>query len=75
MSVVLSEALEMPAFMSYLTVRGSYAKVGSAEPLTQKTIGPIPSISMTGNPMVMDLSTKHRTTDLTFQILLCTALL
>jgi TonB-linked SusC/RagA family outer membrane protein len=51
MSVVLSEALELPSLFSYLTVRGSYAKVGSAEPLTQKNIGPIPSISMTGNPM------------------------
>jgi TonB-linked SusC/RagA family outer membrane protein len=51
LSVVLSEAMEMPAFLSYLTVRGSYAKVGSAEPLTQKTIGPIPAVSMTGNPL------------------------
>jgi TonB-linked SusC/RagA family outer membrane protein len=51
MSVVLSEALELPSLFSYLTVRGSYAKVGSAEPLTQRYIGPIPSISMTGNPM------------------------
>jgi hypothetical protein len=51
MSVVLSEALELPSVFSYLTVRGSYAKVGSAEPLTQKSIGPIPSIAMTGNPL------------------------
>ena len=51
LSVVLSEALELPDFLSYLTVRGSYAKVGSAEPLTQKSIGPIPSVSMTGNPL------------------------
>lgn len=51
LSVVLTEAFELPPFFSYFTVRGSYAKVGSAEPLTQKTIGPIPSILMTGNPL------------------------
>ena len=51
LSVVLSEALKLPDLFSYLTVRGSYAKVGSAEPLTQKTIGPIPSVTMTGNPL------------------------
>ena len=50
-SVVLTEAFELPKIFSYLTVRGSWAKVGSAEPLTQKTIGPIPSVSMTGNPL------------------------
>jgi TonB-linked SusC/RagA family outer membrane protein len=51
LSVVLSEALELPALFSYFAVRGSYAKVGSAEPLTQKTIGPVPSASMDGNPL------------------------
>ena len=51
LSVVLSEAFKLPDLFSYLTVRGSYAKVGSAEPLTQKTIGPIPSVTMTGNPL------------------------
>jgi len=50
-SVVLSEAFQLPAIFSYLTVRGSWAKVGSAEPLTQKEIGPIPSVSMSGNPL------------------------
>ncbi len=51
MSVVLTEAFTLPAVFSYLTVRGSWAKVGSAEPLTQKTIGPIPSINVFGNPL------------------------
>lgn len=50
-SVVLSEAIELPEIFSYMTVRGSYAKVGSAEPLTQKWIGPIPSADMNGNPL------------------------
>jgi TonB-linked SusC/RagA family outer membrane protein len=51
LSVVLSEALKLPSFISQLSVRGSYAKVGSAEPLTQKTIGPIPSVAFSGNPL------------------------
>jgi TonB-linked SusC/RagA family outer membrane protein len=49
LSTVLSEAMEMPAFISFLTLRGSYAYVGSA--LTSPTIGPIPSVTLTGNPM------------------------
>jgi hypothetical protein len=51
LSLVLSELIEMPDFISSLNVRGSYAKVGSSEPLTQKRIGPIPSVTMTGNPL------------------------
>lgn len=51
LSFVLSEAFKLPEVFSYLNVRGSYAKVGSAEPLTQKSIGPIPAISMDGNPL------------------------
>jgi TonB-linked SusC/RagA family outer membrane protein len=51
LSLVLSQLIEMPDFISHLNVRGSYAKVGSSEPLTQKKIGPIPSVSMTGNPL------------------------
>ena len=51
MSVVLTEAFQLPEVFSYLTVRGSWAKVGSAQPLTQKSIGPIPSIQMDGNPL------------------------
>jgi len=51
-SIVLTEAFELPAVFSYLTVRGSWAKVGSAEPLTQKEIGPIPSASTTGTPLM-----------------------
>lgn len=50
-SVLLTEAFTLPDVFSYLTVRGSWASVGSAQPLTQKTIGSIPSISMNGNPL------------------------
>lgn len=49
LSTVLSEVIELPAALSYLTVRGSYANVGSA--LTTAQIGPIPSVSLLGNPM------------------------
>lgn len=49
LSAVLSEAIDLPTAISYLKLRGSYANVGSA--LTSSVIGPIPSISMTGNPM------------------------
>ena len=51
LSTVLSEVFSLPSAFSHLSVRGSYAKVGSAEPLTQRNIGPIPSVSMSGNPM------------------------
>ncbi len=49
LSAVISEVVDLPAPFSYLQVRGSYAKVGSA--LTSSTIGPIPSISINGNPL------------------------
>jgi len=51
LSAVLSEVIELPEFMSYLKLRGSYAKVGSA--LTTAQIGPVPNppVSMTTNPM------------------------
>jgi TonB-linked SusC/RagA family outer membrane protein len=49
LSAVLSEVIELPAPFSFLKVRGSYANVGSA--LTSSVVGPIPSISITGNPM------------------------
>jgi TonB-linked SusC/RagA family outer membrane protein len=48
-SAVLSEAFELPLVFSYLKLRASYANVGSA--LTSATVGPIPSISITGNPI------------------------
>lgn len=50
-SMVLSEMVSLPSIMSYLQIRGSYAKVGGSEPLTQRSIGPIPSINMTQNPL------------------------
>lgn len=49
LSVVVSEAVQLPEVISFLKVRGSYAKVGSA--LTSSTIGPIPTVSMTQNPL------------------------
>ena len=49
LAAVISEVVELPSIFSYLKVRGSYANVGSA--LTSSTIGPIPSISTTGNPL------------------------
>ena len=49
LSVLLSEAMELPEPISYLNVRGSYAKVSGA--LTSSIIGPIPSVTLTGNPL------------------------
>jgi TonB-linked SusC/RagA family outer membrane protein len=49
LSAVISEMVDLPAPFSYLKLRGSYANVGSA--LTSSTVGPIPSISIFGNPM------------------------
>jgi len=49
LSVVLSEALELPEVISMLKLRGAYAKVGGAFNAT--SIGPIPSVSLTGNPL------------------------
>jgi TonB-linked SusC/RagA family outer membrane protein len=49
LSAVLSEAFELPTYISYLKLRGSYANVGSA--LTSSGIGPAPSSSITGNPL------------------------
>lgn len=49
LSVVFSEVIDLPKPVSYLKLRGSYAKVGSA--LTSDKIGPIPSVTMTGNPL------------------------
>lgn len=49
LAAVISEVVELPAFFSYLKVRASYANVGSA--LTASTIGPIPSVSIGGNPI------------------------
>jgi TonB-linked SusC/RagA family outer membrane protein len=49
LSVVFSEVIDLPRPLSYLKVRGSYAKVGSA--LTSATIGPIPSVSINTNPL------------------------
>lgn len=43
LSLVLSEALKLPDFMSFLKVRGSYAQVNSG--FTSKLIGPTPSAS------------------------------
>jgi TonB-linked SusC/RagA family outer membrane protein len=48
-SAVISEMIELPAPISYFRVRGSYAKVGGA--LTSSVVGPIPSVSLTGNPL------------------------
>jgi len=49
LSAVISEVVELPEPLSYLKVRGSYAKVGSA--LTSAVIGPVPSQTLTGNPL------------------------
>jgi TonB-linked SusC/RagA family outer membrane protein len=49
LSTVLSEVIELPQAVNYLKLRGSYANVGSA--LTSSTIGPIPSVTLNGNPM------------------------
>lgn len=49
LAAVISEVVELPAFFSYLKVRASYANVGSA--LTASKIGPIPSVSIGGNPI------------------------
>jgi TonB-linked SusC/RagA family outer membrane protein len=49
LSVVLSEALELPEVISMLKVRGAYAKVGGS--FNSSGIGPIPSVSLTGNPL------------------------
>jgi TonB-linked SusC/RagA family outer membrane protein len=49
LSAVISEMVELPELISFLRVRGSYANVGSA--LTSAGIGPIPSISISGNPL------------------------
>ncbi|MFZ6010708.1 MAG: SusC/RagA family TonB-linked outer membrane protein [Bacteroidota bacterium] len=48
-STILSEMFKLPAAISYLKLRGSYANVGSA--LTSAYVGPIPSVTLTGNPM------------------------
>ncbi|MEO5600918.1 MAG: SusC/RagA family TonB-linked outer membrane protein [Cyclobacteriaceae bacterium] len=49
LSTILSEVIELPAALSYLKLRGSYANVGSA--LTSATVGPIPSVNLTGNSL------------------------
>jgi hypothetical protein len=49
LSAVISEMIKFPAPISYFRVRGSYANVGSA--LTSSVVGPVPSISITGNPL------------------------
>lgn len=49
LSAVVSEMIELPAPISYFRVRGSYAKVGGA--LTSSVVGPIPSVSLSGNPL------------------------
>ncbi|CAN5383130.1 SusC/RagA family TonB-linked outer membrane protein [soil metagenome] len=49
LSLLVSQMVELPAAFSYLQLRGSYARVGGG--LTSSSIGPIPSISLTGNPL------------------------
>jgi len=49
LSVLLSEAFELPQPITYLKLRGSYANVGSA--LSSSVIGPIPSVTLVGNPL------------------------
>lgn len=49
LSAVISEMIELPTPISYFRVRGSYAKVGGA--LTSSVVGPVPSVSLTGNPL------------------------
>ncbi len=41
--------VELPAPLSYLKLRGSWARVGGG--LTSSTIGPTPSVSLTGTPL------------------------
>ena len=49
LSVVLSEALDLPKAISMLKVRGAFAKVGGA--FNADRIGPVPSVSLTTNPL------------------------
>ncbi|MEO7991145.1 MAG: SusC/RagA family TonB-linked outer membrane protein [Chryseolinea sp.] len=49
LSGILSEAIKMPEVISFLKVRAAYAKVGRG--ITTSRIGPIPSLSTTGNPL------------------------
>jgi hypothetical protein len=46
---VLSEVIRMPEPISFVKLRASYAKVGGG--LTSSLIGPIPSVTLTGNPL------------------------
>jgi len=47
LSAVISEAVQLPEVISFLKVRGSYAKVGSA--LTVPVIGPTPSVTQSSS--------------------------
>jgi hypothetical protein len=49
LSLVLSEAFELPEVISLLKLRGSYAKVGGA--FNSARIGPVPSLSLTGTTL------------------------
>lgn len=49
LSFIPSQLIRLPEFISLVKLRGSYAKVGGG--LTSAFIGPIPSISISGNPM------------------------
>lgn len=48
-SAILSEAFELPEVISFLKLRAAYAKVGRG--ITASRIGPVPSVSLTGNPL------------------------
>lgn len=50
MSAVISDAVDLPKFISLLKVKAAYADVGSG--ITASRIGPIPSLgNLTGNPL------------------------
>ncbi len=49
LSAIVSEMVELPAVLSFVKLRASYANVGSA--LTSSTVGPTPAVSMNGNPL------------------------
>ncbi|MFN3839379.1 MAG: SusC/RagA family TonB-linked outer membrane protein [Cyclobacteriaceae bacterium] len=49
LSFIPTQLLNLPEPISYIKIRSSYAKVGGG--LTSSFIGPIPSVSITGNPL------------------------
>lgn len=48
-SAILSEVFEFPEAISFFKLRAAYARVGKG--ITASRIGPVPSLSLTGNPL------------------------